>query len=82
MANVEETKAPVVVGPTFNQIDVAVAQKMGLYHEGEEPLPFSSDRALVNDMVKFAREHDIKLPRFTADPFKIASTIASYKEEA
>lgn len=65
---------------TANPIDVAVAQKMGLYKDGEEPLPFSSDRELVNEMAAFAREHGIQLPRFTSDPAKIANAIAKWEE--
>lgn len=58
-------------------IDVIVSKYMGL----DYPKPFSTDRNLVNDMVKFAREKDIKLPRFTADPLKIATAIANHNPE-
>lgn len=63
--------------PGFTDIDLAVSKKMRL----KEPDYFSTDHNLVNDMVKFAREEGIKLPRFTSDPFKIASAIAASKEE-
>lgn len=73
----QEQQAPDNVNP----IDLAVAKKMGLYKDGETPPPFSSERGLVNDMVAFAREHKIPLPKFTADPYKIANAIATYEEE-
>jgi hypothetical protein len=58
-------------------IDVIVSKYMGL----DYPKPFSTDRSLVNDMVKFAREKGVKLPLFTSDPLKIATAVANHSPE-
>jgi hypothetical protein len=67
----EEVKA-VQKAVAENSIDAIVSKLMGL----DKTKPFSTDRSLVNDMVALAREKEIKLPRFTADPLKIAKAIA------
>jgi hypothetical protein len=76
-SNIEPVKVEPTKAPEFNDIDIAVSLLMGL----DEPKPFSSDRNLVNDMVKLAREKGIKLPRFTSDPLKISTAIAEHKAE-
>ncbi|MCB5366947.1 hypothetical protein LIP24_09885 [Collinsella aerofaciens] len=86
---IQEEEKPDMV----NELDDKVAEKMGLkLGEGKYkavrsdeildiPPAFSSDPFLVNDMVAFAREHNIQLPLFTADPEKIATAIANWEEK-
>jgi hypothetical protein len=74
---VGEISADNVAKTSLNDVDIAVSNLMDV----EEPKPFSSDRSLVNDMVAFARENDIELPKFTSKPDKIAAAIVEWAEK-
>ncbi|UGO47702.1 hypothetical protein MCCARTNEY_128 [Bacillus phage vB_BanH_McCartney] len=43
------------------------------------PPEFSSDRFLVNAMADFANANEVVLPKWTADPLKIARAIADWQ---
>lgn len=43
------------------------------------PPAFSSDRFLVNTMADFANANEITLPKWTAEPQKIAQAIADWE---
>lgn len=43
------------------------------------PPAFSSDRFLVNTMADFANKHEVTLPKWTAEPQKIAQAIADWE---
>jgi len=45
----------------------------------ETPPAFSSDRFLVNLMADFANANEVTLPKWTAEPMKIARAIADWQ---
>jgi hypothetical protein len=75
----EETATASSLEDGYDQLDLAIAKLLGTYTGVEAPKPYSTDRNFVMDMVTFARENKIKLPRFTSDPMRIAKAIVGEK---
>ncbi|ALO79554.1 hypothetical protein HOBO_147 [Bacillus phage Hobo] len=47
----------------------------------DTPPEFSKDRFLVNMMADFANENNVVLPKWTAEPLKIAKAIADWEPQ-